>query len=190
VASPHGGLALIRPDALAALHRWREVILAACLALLGLWLATRSGPIPLSAGLALLALAAAWALSGWRRTRFAQDIAAPGFVEVVEGEVRYFGPSFGGAVSLSDLTELRLMTLHSRRLWRLKQRDGQALLIPVDAAGAEALFDGFTALPGLDMAAVLNALSPSTPSSGRGMLASGRPEMVLIWHRKGKGLVA
>ena len=185
---------MIRPEALAALRRWREVILAACLALLGLWLATRIGPIPLSAGLALLALSAAWALSGWRRMRFAQDIAAPGFVEVIEGEVRYFGPSFGGAVSLSDLTELRLMTLQGRRLWRLKQRDGQALLIPVDAAGAEALFDGFTALPGLDMAAVLAALSPSSPASspasGPGLLASGPSEMVLIWHRKGKGLVA
>lgn len=181
---------MIRPEALAALRRWREVILAACLALLGLWLATRSGPIPLSAGLALLALSAAWALSDWRRMRFAQDIAAPGFVEVIEGEVRYFGPSFGGAVSLSDLTELRLMTLHGRRLWRLKQRDGQALLIPVDAAGAETLFDGFTALPGLDMAAVLAALSPSPPASGPGLLASGPSEMVLIWHRKGKGLVA
>jgi hypothetical protein len=181
---------MIRPEALAALRRWREVILAACLALLGLWLATRSGPIPLSAGLALLALSAAWALWSWRRMRFAQDIAAPGFVEVIEGEVRYFGPSFGGAVSLSDLTELRLMTLHGRRLWRLKQRDGQALLIPVDAAGAEALFDGFTALPGLDMAAVLAALSPSPPASGPGLLASGPSEMVLIWHRKGKGLVA
>jgi len=181
---------MIRPEALAALRRWREVILAACLALLGLWLATRSGPIPLSAGLALLALSAAWALSGWRRMRFAQDVTAPGFVEVIEGEVRYFGPSFGGAVSLSDLTELRLMTLHGRRLWRLKQRDGQALLIPVDAAGAEALFDGFTALPGLDMAAVLAALSPSPPASGPGLLASGPSEMVLIWHRKGKGLVA
>jgi len=185
---------MIRPEALAALRRWREVILAACLALLGLWLATRSGPIPLSAGLALLALSAAWALSGWRRMRFAQDIAAPGFVEVIEGEVRYFGPSFGGAVSLSNLTELRLMTLHGRRLWRLKQRDGQALLIPVDAAGAEALFDGFTALPGLDMTAVLAALSPSSPASspasGPGLLASGPSEMVLIWHRKGKGLVA
>jgi hypothetical protein len=183
-------LAVIRPEVLAALRRWREVILAACLALLGLWLATRSGPIPLSAGLALMALAAAWALSGWRRMRFAQDIAAPGFVEVIEGEVRYFGPTFGGAVSLSDLTELRLMTLHGRRLWRLKQRDGQALLIPIDAAGAEALFDGFTALPGLDMAAVLAALSPSPPASGPGLLASGASEMVLIWHRKGKGLVA
>jgi hypothetical protein len=122
--------------------------------------------------------------------RFAQDIAAPGFVEVIEGEVRYFGPTFGGAVSLSDLTELRLMTLHGRRLWRLKQRDGQALLIPIDAAGAEALFDGFTTLPGLDMAAVLAALSPSPSSNGPGLVAASPADMVLIWHRKGKGLVA
>jgi hypothetical protein len=40
------------------------------------------------------------------------------------------------------------------------------------------------------MAAVLAALSPSSSASGPGLLASGPSEMVLIWHRKGKGLVA
>lgn len=181
---------MIRPEALAALRRWREVILAAILAGAGLWLALGGGPVLLGAGLALVGLAAAWALSAWRRLRFAQDIAAPGLVEVIEGEVRYYGPSIGGAVSLSDLVELRLVTLRGRRLWRLKQRDGQALLIPVDAAGAAALYDGFTSLPGLDMAAVLAALAPSAPAEGQGLVAGGPSEMVVIWHRKGKGLVA
>lgn len=189
---------MIRPAALAALTRWREVILAAILGLCGGWLAMGGGPILLALGLGLVALAAAWALSAFRRLRFSQAIAAPGLVEVVEGEVRYFGPSIGGAVSLSDLVELRLVTLRGRRLWRLKQRDGQALLIPVDAAGASALYDGFTTLPGLDMAAVLAALSPATPTHGAAggagggaTLVSGQPtEMVVIWHRKGKGLVA
>lgn len=183
---------MIRPDAVALLRRWREVILAAGLAALGLWVATRGGPILAAVGLVVVALAGAWALSGWRRMRFAQDIAAPGVVEVIEGEVRFFGPATGGAVSLADLTELRLITLRGRRLWRLKQRDGQALLIPIDAAGAEALFDGFTTLPGLDMAAVLAALSPAptAPNSGSGLVPAHQPDMVVIWHRKGTGLVA
>lgn len=179
---------MIRPEALAALRRWREVILATSLALIGLWLATGHGALLPGAGLVLIALAAAWALSAWRRLRFAQDIAAPGFVEVVEGEVRYFGPTFGGAVSLDDLTEIRLLTLRGRRMWRLKQADGQALLVPVDAAGAEALYDGFTSLPGLDMGAVLAALTPAQGEPG--LIAADHPEMALIWHRKGKGLVA
>lgn len=180
-------MALIRPDALALLRRWREVILAGGLGFLGLWVATRGGPILAALGIGLAALGVGWALSGWRRMRFAQGITAPGLVEVIEGEVRYFGPSLGGAVSLADLTELRLITLRGRRVWRLKQRDGQALLIPVDAAGAEALYDGFTTLPGLDMAAVLSALSPAP--TGPGLVPAHLPDMVVIWHRKGSGLV-
>lgn len=179
---------MIRPDAMALLSRWREVILAGITAALGLWVATRGGPILAAVGLAVAALGGGWALSGWRRLRFAQETAAPGVVEVIEGEVRFFGPATGGAVSLADLTELRLITLRGRRLWRLKQHDGQALLIPIDAAGAEALYDGFTTLPGLDMAAVLAALSPAP--TGPGLVPAHQPDIVVIWHRKGKGLVA
>ena len=179
---------MIRPSALATLTRWREVAFGAAVGLLGIWVATRGGPVLLALGLAIAALGAGLALTAFRRMRFAQDIAAPGLVEVVEGEVRYFGPTFGGAVSLDDLTELRLLTLRGRRVWRLKQSDGQALLVPIDAAGADALYDGFTSLPGLDIGAVLAALSPAP--TGPGLLAAGTPEMALIWHRKGKGLVA
>lgn len=181
---------MIRPEALAFLTRWREVALALCLGALGLWTATRGGPILLTIGLSLMALAVGWGLSALRRMRFAQSVAAPGVVEVIEGEVRYFGPTLGGAISLADLTEVRLMSLRGRRVWRLKQADGQALLIPVDAAGAEALYDGFTSLPGLDMAALLAALSPADAGHSTAIRPANRPDMVLIWHRKGKGLVA
>lgn len=179
---------MIRADAIAALTRWREVALGAAVAALGLWTTTRGGPILAALGLALAALGAGLTLTAFRRMRFAQEVDAPGVVEVIEGEVRYFGPTFGGAVSLDDLTELRLLTMRGRRVWRLKQSDGQALLIPVDATGAETLYDGFTSLPGLDMGAVLAALSPAP--TGPGLLATNTPEMALIWHRKGKGLVA
>lgn len=179
---------LIRPAALASLTRWREVLLSTALGLFGLWVAGRGGAIFGAVGLAGAALGAGLALTAYRRLRFAQAIAAPGLVELIEGEVRYFGPTFGGTVSLSDLTEIRLLGLRGKRMWRLKQSDGQALLIPVDAAGAEALFDGFTTLPGIDMAALLTALSP--PATGPGLISQSQPDMVLVWHRKGQGLVA
>lgn len=181
-------MTLIRPSALAALTRWREPGLGAAVVLAGLWTATRGGPILLAGGLALAALGAGLTRTALRRMRFAQETAAPGLVEVVEGEVRYFGPTFGGAVSLADLTEIRLLTLRGRRVWRLKQADGQALLLPVDATGAEALYDAFSSLPGLDMAALLAALAP--PQTGPGLMAAGQPEMALIWRRAGKGIVA
>ena len=179
---------MIRPEAIAALTRWREVALASAVAALGLWTATRGGPILAVVGVALAALGAGLALTALRRLRFAQQIGAPGLVEVIEGEVRYFGPSFGGTASLADLTEIRLLMMRGRRMWRLKQSDGQALLIPVDAAGAEALYDGFSALPGMDMAAVLAALSSA--GAGPGVVLANRPDMVTVWHRKGAGLVA
>lgn len=178
---------MIRPTALATLSRWREPALGAAVVVLGLWTATRGGPILAALGVATTALGTGLSLTAFRRMRFAQAVDAPGLVELVEGEVRYFGPTFGGTVSLADLTEIRLMTLRGRRMWRLKQSDGQALLIPVDAAGAEALYDGFSTLPGLDMGAVLAALSPVP--GGPGLIAADTPEMALIWHRKGKGLV-
>lgn len=180
---------LIRPEALAALSRWREVAFSGGIALLGLWLMALGGVILLPFGAAVLGLGAVLALTAFRRLHFAQTIAAPGVVEVVEGEVRYFGPSVGGMVSLAELVEIRLIRLRGRRMWRLKQADGQALLIPVDAAGAEALFDGFATLPGLDMAAAVAALGPQV-ASGTALVPADTPDMVVIWHRKGQGLVA
>ena len=179
---------MIRPAARESLARWRETALSAAVVLAGLWIATRGGPILAVAGVLLAALGAGLTLTAFRRARFSQGIAAPGLVEVIESEVRYFGPNLGGTVRLDDLTEIRLLTLRGRRMWRLKQADGQALLIPVDAAGAEALYDGFTSLPGLDMGQVLAALGPH--AGGPGLLDARTPEMALIWHRKGKGLVA
>lgn len=181
---------MIRSEALATLYRWREVAFAGGLAAWGLWFVALGGWVLVPLGAGALALAAVLGLTALRRLRFAQTIAAPGVAEVIEGEVRYFGPNVGGMVSLAELTEIRLIRLRGRRLWRLKQADGQALLIPVDAAGAEALFDGFATLPGLDMAAVVAALGPQAGPSGRAVVPADTPEMLVVWHRKGKGLVA
>ena len=54
------------------------------------------------------------------------------------------------------------------------------------AAGAEALFDVFATLPGLDMAAVLAALEPGVPTSGTGLALAG--EQRLLWQRSGRGM--
>jgi hypothetical protein len=55
----------------------------------------------------------------------------------------------------------------------LKQSDGQALLIPVSAAGADRLFDAFASLPGMDSQALVTA-------------AGGRAGDGVIW-RRGRG---
>lgn len=149
---------MIRPEALATLRRWQEVALGGAGMTLGLWLFTRGGWIlmPLGAGIAALALG--YAVLSVRRMRFAQGAGAPGVVEVDEGQISYFGPVAGGAVSLRELVELRLLARGGQRFWRLKQQDGQALLVPVDAMGADRLFDAFAALPGMDSQALVAAL--------------------------------
>jgi len=149
---------MIRPELAAALHRWREPLIAAGVALAGVWVATRGGWLLGPLGLLVAALGAGLGLSALRRVRFARDVSAPGVVEVDEAQVAYLGPATGGFVSLPELAEIRLIAVQGQRHWRLKQTDGQALIIPVDAAGAGALYDAFAALPGIDMGRFLAAM--------------------------------
>jgi hypothetical protein len=178
-------MSFIRPEARAALWRLREVIAAGGLAVSGLWLIALGGYLLIAIGGGMVVLSIALGLLGLRRLRFAQSGAAPGVVEVDEGQISYFGPAFGGAVSVPELTELRLITAGGRRLWRLRQKDGQALLIPVEALGAERLFDAFASLPGLDTQSLVEALSPKPAAPAQGVrLVSAAPDSVVIWQRK------
>ncbi|MBC2834191.1 hypothetical protein [Paragemmobacter straminiformis] len=176
---------MIRPEVLQALNRWREVIASGGVALAGLWIAWQGGYVLLPFGLCVIALAAALALQALRRLRFAQAPATPGVVEVDEAQIAYLSPDGGGFVGLPDLVEIRLLTLRGKRFWRLRQADGQALLVPVDAMGADQLFDAFAALPNMDSAALLAALE--TKASGNALPAlDGMSHPV--WHRPGAGL--
>lgn len=181
-------MSFIRPELLAGAHRWREVIAGAVVAATGLWTATRGGYLLTALGLVLLALGAGWALTAFRRLRFQQEGEAPGIVRVTEAQIAYFGPRVGGFVGLPDLAEVRLLTLRGRRIWKLKQGDGQLLHIPVEADGAEALFDAFAALPGIDMAALVAALGTDAPPSDSRVVALNEVDR-LIWARKGAGVV-
>lgn len=182
---------MIRAEVLAAAYRWREMIAALAVGLIGIWLMWLGGYLLLPVGVVVLIFSATWAITAQRRMRFAQDVFAPGMVEVDEGQIGYLGPTMGGYVALPDLVELRLMTMQGRRLWRLKQADGQTLLIPVDAAGADRLFDAFASLPGMDMAALVAALD-AAPVAGQGGLPALRndsapaqpPAVTVIWRRQ------
>jgi len=89
---------------------------------------------------------------------------------------------------------LRLVTAGGRRLWRLRQNDGQTLLIPVEAVGGEALFDAFSGLPGLDTQALVAALNgqvgKSSAASVRAVpgLAS-QPDSRVIWRRAARAVL-
>jgi hypothetical protein len=181
-------MSFIRAEILETAHRWREVIGGALVATLGAWTATRGGYLLTPLGLALLALGGGWALTAFRRIRFQQDGEAPGIVRVTEAQIAYYGPRVGGFVGLPELSEIRLLTLRGRRIWKLKQGDGQLLHIPVESDGAETLFDAFATLPGIDMAALVAALgTDGTPSDSR-VIALAEVDR-LIWARKGAGVV-
>lgn len=151
-----------------ALLHWREPLIWALVALGGIWLGLRGGIILAGAGLAVVGVAAVLGLSSWRRLRFAGDggrgpgaVApglGPGAVDIDEGQITYFSAETGGAIALNDLAEIRLIALGGLPVWRLRQGDGQALLVPLSALGAEALYDVFAALPGMDMARLLAAM--------------------------------
>lgn len=148
---------MIRPELRDALSRHREPIAAGAVVLAGLWIASLGGPVFLGLG-ALIALAgAALMMPALRRLRFTGG-AAPGLIELDEGRVGYFGPEGGGFVDLADLVEIRVVDLGPRRFWRLRQSDGQALLVPMLAEGAERLYDALASLPGADPAALAAAL--------------------------------
>lgn len=171
----------IRPEVMDLLRRYREALAAGLVVLAGLWLMALGGYVLVPLGLILAGVGAALTVTALRRARFAQTVAAPGLVELDEGQVGYLAPDLGGYLSLDELVEIRLLTLRGRRMWRLKQADGQALLIPVDAAGADRLFDAFAGLPGMDSQALVAALAPSVHDPANPSLAA---ETRVIWRKQ------
>jgi hypothetical protein len=147
----------LRPEVAALLTRWREVLAALAVMAAGLWIAARPGLIVQGAGYALILAAAVALIPAIRRARFAAGGQGPGVVQVVEGRILYMGPQTGGAVSIRELSSLALRRDHQGNAAWLLHEPGQMLVIPVDAAGAEALFDAFTALPGLGAQRLLAA---------------------------------
>jgi len=72
----------------------------------------------------------------------------------------YFGPLDGGAMDIADLIKLELdPTSHPAPSWILSGVGGQYLSIPVNAAGADALFDLFGSLDNMRTEAMLDVLS-------------------------------
>lgn len=142
-------MSFIRPDARAALWRWREVLTGAGLACLGLWWTLGLSGILHWLGYAVLMVAGAMTIMGVQRARFRHGGGGPGVVRVDEGQVAYFGPLTGGVVAIRDLDSLTLDPSGHPAHWVLSQSGAPDLHIPVNAEGAEALFDAFAALPGL-----------------------------------------
>lgn len=150
----------LRPEVRAALWRFRDVIGAAVVIAFGLWWsATFFSPVRW-VGWAFVALGAIWAMGAFQRVRFNQDGDGPGVVKIVERRLAYFGPLTGGVVEMDDAVKLELepKALPAAH-WIVTSAAGNVVEIPVNADGAEALFDLFASLPGIQTQKMLSALN-------------------------------
>jgi hypothetical protein len=153
---------VIRPEARVLLRRWRDALIGLGVFAAGAWLSTQPASVIRGLGLVVAVAGLALTVVGTRRARFAAHAEGPGVVQVLEGQIAYWGPAAGGFVALRELEALDLSADGER--WRLLAADGTRLDIPRGARGAEALFDAFAQLPGVDMAHLLRRLgAPPTP---------------------------
>lgn len=165
-------MSLIRPELTARLWHWREALAAAAIALLGVWTVGRAeGWLMQAVGALILAGALAALYAAVQRARFRSGGQGPGIVRVTERRIAYLGPRQGGAVSLNAIAEIALAPDPDGHHWELSHPEGPPLFIPVDAVGADALFDAFAALPGLDPARLAGVAE--RPANGR----------VIVWSR-------
>ena len=142
-------MSFVRPEARAALWRWREVLFGGAMSSLSLIWALGSFGILRSIALFFVSLGIVTILAGIQRGRFRGRGGGQGVVQIIEGQVTYYGPLSGGAVAISELAALSLDGRSQPAHWLLVPEQGKALEIPVSAEGADALFDAFTGLRGL-----------------------------------------
>lgn len=161
-------MSFFRPEAMAAVTRWREVIVAGVIMAIGVWIAwPPGGMIVTGFGYVLIGLGAVAMVPAVRRARFMTGGQGPGVVQIDEGRILFMGPETGGAMALDDMSVLSVRrSRDGAAAWVLADAS-QLLVIPVDASGADALFDAFAALPGLHIDRVIAAVQSRTHGSQR-----------------------
>lgn len=165
-------MSFIRPEAKMALWRWREVLAAGFVLILGVSWINGPGGLLGWLGWLLVAFSAALAVIGIQRARFRMGAGGPGVVTVDEGQITYMGPLDGGIIATGEIERLALDPTSNPAHWVLDQPGQPAVHIPVNAEGAEALFDVFSSLPGLKTEQMLSELK------------GGSVHPVVIWERR------
>jgi hypothetical protein len=162
---------LIRPAARQNIWRFREILTGVGITALGLyWIFGTYGVLPI-VGYVFFAFGAGLIGLGIQRTRFRSGAGGPGVVQVDEGQISYFGPLSGGIVAIADLERLTLDHASTPAHWVLDQRGQSPVYVPLNATGADDLFDAFATLPGLRTERMLAHLKRA------------QPHAVVIWER-------
>lgn len=152
----------IRPEVKAFLLKWREAIIAGVILMGSLQAASMNIGFIRYMSIAGALVGAALFIEGVRRARLPYDAGGVGVVEVDERQITYLGPMGGGAISINELTRVKVRTtalgpMASDFYWEFTDSEGQRLTIPGDAENASALFDALTVLKGADYEAVIRA---------------------------------
>jgi len=164
-------MSFIRPEAQDAMIRWRESLIGGALIAVGVFWITGPGGLLGLVGWVVALAGLALAVVGFQRARFRMQGQGPGVVQIDEGQITYFGPLSGGAIATAELDRLTLDPTAKPAHWVLSQVGQPPISIPVNAEGADALFDVFSALPGLRTERMLAELHNSTAHP------------VVIWER-------
>lgn len=164
-------MSFLRPEAMAALTRWKDVLAGLAVGAFGFWLIFASYGIRAQFGVALVFVAVALVYSGVQRARRPVGSGGLGVVEVDERQITYFAPEGGGAVSLDALSQIEVVTTGSgeRRsdfTWIFHEPGEAPLHVPGNAEGAQAIFDALAALGGVDFEGII-AVSKSRTASQR-----------------------
>lgn len=160
-------MSYIRPEVAQAAMRWREALVGGAAILLGAyWLLAGRGIMPWLGGI-IAVIGVLLVVTGIQRGRFRLGSGGAGVVQVDERQVSYFGPLSGGIVPMGALTRIELDPTGQPMHWVLYHSAGGPLHIPLDAEGAETLFDVFASLPEMRTEAMLALLEdpPQAPVS-------------------------
>ena len=167
---------MIRPEALERLRDWREALIGLGLIAAGGWLMLHPGYILPGLGAAVAFTGLALGLVGLRRLRCRAVGEGPGVVQGIEGQISFFGPHGGGVIARDEI--IRLWLSADGTHWLVRAPDGRHLSIPRAARGAEALFDTFATLDGLDIAQLLRRIEAAPSLTDQ-----------LIWQRDARILL-
>lgn len=146
-------MGFVRPEIIQGIRRYRDAMIGAVVSVLGVGWALSSVGFMSTLGMVVSVAGALLLFAGIQRARFALGRHGRGVVAIDEGKVTYYGPDGGGSVDIDDLLQVDLAPAahdDDDAEWLLLADEAPApLRIPVEAVGADKLFDVFSRLDGI-----------------------------------------
>ncbi|WP_137701682.1 hypothetical protein [Marimonas lutisalis] len=160
-------MSFVRPEARAALWRWREVLLGAVITALGANWALAAQGILSWVGWPVLVIGLGLLIAGLQRARVRPRSGGAGVVDLDEAELRYFLPEGGVVIPLSTIRRIEIDaqgdTAEGEFFWEFTDADGRRARIPASAVGAEKLLDALAQFPGAQYREVAAASAARVP---------------------------